>query len=128
MKVLKEDFSYENLLKHVKHVIEYKDDVRYEDEALNLIKSIKNFGKKYNYIANMLVITPAGLSYGNDNVVGYLKNNHTAVKYDKINQDFVVYDLNKTVNNIITLHKKTLKQYNSIKERDFYKELPENQY
>ena len=127
MRSIIEDFSYDNLFKHLKHVEQFENDPRCEKEARDLKNAIQRFALRYNNIADSLSREPAGIAYGDEDIVGYLRNDHVACKYDKTTGDFIAYDIRKNRNNIMTLHKKTMDQYLKIVARDFYKELPENQ-
>ena len=124
--IINENFDYNDLLSHVKHAVEYKSDERCSNEVFNLLKAIEEFGHKYNIIADQLVMTPAGTSLSNDDIVGYMKDGRTACKYNKLTGDFVAYKHKSPRYKTITLHKKTYDQYLRIRDRDFYSELPEN--
>lgn len=130
MKIIKtpitEDFDYDSLLNHVKHVIQYKDDSRCAKEANNLINAINTFAAKYNQIANSLALSPAGLSTSNDDIVGYIQVDNNAAKYNKITGDFVVYNLRSPKLKSKTLHKKTYKEFIKTMQRYYLDELPEN--
>lgn len=124
--VIKEEFSYDNLLSHVKHVIQYVDDPRCSKEAKDALKAIEDFGDKYNRIANRLTYEFAESPWNNPDakIVGYLTKDNRCCKYDRETQDFVVYDPKTKIT--ITMHKKTPEQFDRILNRDYKDELPEN--
>ena len=126
IKFYNEDFNHNDYLFHMKHFEEYQNDNRCAKEVADLKKASYAFELKYNMIADQLAMSPAGPAYSNDNIVGYMKDKHTAVKYDKTTHDFVVYNYNSPRYKTITLHKKTLIQYEHIRDRDMISELPEN--
>ena len=122
-----EDFDYDSLLLHVKHVEEYKDDPRCKQAAKILINAIKTFGIYYNDIANNL--TDAHASLSNDytaDVVGFINKDNNVCKYDRVNNDYIVYNPRSPRKKTHTLHKKTEDQFQRILQRDFKEELPEN--
>ena len=63
-------------------------------------------------------------------IVGYTRQDGRFVKYNKNTNDFVVYTLKGNPKNpryiTISMHKKSLDEYNKIVKRDFFDELPEN--
>lgn len=126
-KILNEKFDYDSLLRHLKHVDEYANDFRCEKEVENLKKAIENFGNKYNHIADALANSFAGKSNSNNKVVGYIQDDGMAVKYDRENLDFVVYNPRSSVMKTKSLHKKTYNQYMNTLQRRYAGELPENQ-
>lgn len=130
MKIIKtsitEDFDYDSLLSHVKHVIQYKDDSRCAKEANNLINAINAFAAKHNQIADSLALSPAGLSNSNDDIVGYIQVDNNAAKYNKITGDFVVYNPRSPKLKSKTLHKKTYEEFLRTMKKYYLEELPEN--
>ena len=126
IRVVTEDFDYHDYLFHMKHFEEYMNDSRCAKEVSDLKKASSAFEIKYNMIADQLAMSKAGKANSTDDIVGYMKDKHTAVKYDKQNHDFVVYNYNSPRYKTITLHKKTLEQYEHIRDRDMLSELPEN--
>lgn len=130
MKIIKtpitEDFDYNSLLSHVKHIIQYKNDSRCAKEAHNLINAINAFVAKYIQIADSLALSPAGLSNSNDNIVGYIQVDNNAVKYNKTTGDFVVYNPRSPKLKSKTLHKKTYGEFLRTMKKYYLEELPEN--
>ena len=122
-----ESFEYESLLRHIKHIIEYKDDSRIKNTIKPLERTIFNFAIEYNKIADDLAIQKAGPALSDEDIVGYIDKNDNAVKYDKINHDFVVYNPRSPRLITKTLHKKTYDQYLTHYSKHFKEELPENQ-
>ena len=123
--IIKESFDYDNLLKHIKHIEEYKDDTRFEDTVDSVISAINNFSRFYNAVADELASKNAGKSISDvDNIVGYIRQDGAYAKYNKKTHDFVVY--NPTNGKTITLHKKTWEQYLRQMKGYFKEELPEN--
>ena len=128
MRKIKESFTYDDLLAHVKHAEEYKNDPRCQTEAQNLITAIKSFGIMYNAIADNLANSKAGETTSSDNIVGFVNKEGNYVKYDKSNQDYVVYNPRSPKLKTKTLHKKSIENFNKIVLRDFLEELPENKH
>ena len=126
-KILNEKFDYDSLLRYLKHVDEYENDTRCEKEVEELKKAIVNFGNKYNHIADALANSFAGKSNSNSKIVGYIQDDGMAVKYDRENLDFVVYNPRSSTMKTKSLHKKTYNQYLNTLQRRYAEELPENQ-
>ena len=123
--IIEESFSYDNLLKHVKHVVQYINDPRCSSEAKRTLSAIESFGKIYDALADLLIYSSAGKSDDeNSVVVGYINKDNRYCKYNRETQDFVSY--NGKTKETITMHKKTEIQYNNSRDRDFKEELPEN--
>lgn len=129
MRNLSEKFEYDNLVMHLKHIVEYEDDARFRSKVEKLKDAIVSFGNTYDYYADELASSPASSAYDDSaDVVGYLGEGNRVVKYDRRTRDFVVY-VEKGKNNYVTvtMHKKNERQFQHIRDRDFVSELPENQ-
>lgn len=124
---LREDFDYDSLLRHIKHVIEYQDDPRCSKEANNLIKEINKFSIKYNQIADSLAASPAGRTDSNDLIIGYIQKDGRIAKYNRSTGDFVVYQPKNNRNVTKTLHKKTYNEFLNTMKNYYKDELIENQ-
>ena len=79
--------------------------------------------KLYNEIGDKLSKAEAGSVYSPDKIVGFISKNGRTVKYDKEYGDYIVFNGEET----ITMFKKTMKQFMNTVERDFLRELPENE-
>jgi len=130
IKKITEEYDWNNFLKHLKHLEEYKNDERLENITKTLEGQLKAFKNKWDAIADYLSKSVAGKALSDDVIVGYVKSDGRFVKYDKNNNDFVVYTLKGNPKNpkyiTISMHKKSLDEYNKIVKRDFFDELPEN--
>lgn len=131
LQILKEEYDWENYLKHLKHLEEYKDDDRLKSIVSILEGQLIAFKRKWDLIADGLAKSEAGKAFSDDTVIGYIRLDGRFVKYNKDTNDFVVYVMKGNPKNpryvTISMHKKSLDEYNKIAKRDFYKELPENQ-
>lgn len=123
--IIKEDFTIENFMKHIKHAFEFSEDERCVEEVKKLKSAVDDFMVKYNEIADDLAKSKAGKANSKENIVGYIDHNGRAVKYNYTTGDYVVYNPNSSRYRTITLHKKTPEQYEKIVTRDFESELPE---
>lgn len=122
-----ESMGYDAMLKHLKHIDEFKDDERFASCVETLKNDIFRFMRLYNNFADDLALSEAGKSdSGEDVVVGFINKDHNVVKYNKNTQDFVIYNPRSPKLKTSTFHKKTLVQYMSNLNRDFLCELPNN--
>lgn len=124
---LLESFDYDTLLRHIKHIDEFKDDERFNNSISRLKDAINSFSFYYNAVADDLARSNAGVSTSlNDDIVGFVNKDDYCVKYNRKNGDFVIYNPRSTILKTKTLHKKTYQQYLNNLNRDFKEELPEN--
>lgn len=119
IKVIKEsEFSENNLIKHLEsHKIHYLNDPRF----IGIVDE-SEFEKLYNSIGDSLSRKKVSKSNSNDRFVGYITKNGIRIKYDRKTLDWIAYNKNKT----ITLHKKSAKEYDRIRKRDYSREFPYN--
>ena len=121
IKVIKEDsdFSEDNLIKHLEsHKVHYLHDPRFKD-----VRTEEEFADLYNKIGDSLSRKHVDKSDSSSRYVGYINKQNNRVKYDRVTLDWIIYNRDKT----ITLHKKSSKEYDRTKKRDFLREFPYNE-
>ena len=128
MKIIRsvnESMSFEEILTHVKHIVEYKNDPRFASVANSTINAIKNFGALYNQVADNLAKARAGAPSSNDSVVGFVNKENFYVKYDRTTEDYVFYNPMSPKLKTKTLHKKTEAEFQDNVKRDYASDLPQ---
>ena len=128
MKFIFDSVSQHNYDAHTKHIKEYVNDVRCSDYARKAKKALDDFKSKYDNIANTLQSLKAGKSDDiTSSIVGFIQKDGNYVKYDRLNNDYLVYDPNNSISNsTITMFKVNASQYVNRRNKNFLSELPEN--
>ena len=123
---LEEEYSNNDFMNHLKHMYEYENDPIYSSLIKQLKDDLTKLKLLWDTTSNVLAKSKAGKSDSDDIIVGYVQKDGRFVKYNKNTNDFLVYTIHGNYIKTRTLHKKTLDEYNKIKNRDFFNELPEN--
>ena len=120
IKIIKEsNFTQDNLIRHLEsHKVHYLNDPRFAN-----VTTDEEFSALYDSIGDALSRKRVSKSNSSDRYVGYITKNGRRIKYDRKTLDWISYNRDIT----ITLHKKSAKEYERIKKRDYLKEFPYNQ-
>ncbi len=116
------NFEEENHKTHSdKHYKEYLKDNRFK----GIEYPSAEFNTLYNEIGRNLSKTRVDKSDSSTRIVGYIAKDSRQIKYDKATKDYLV--ISSDGSTVISLHKRSGKEYTRVLKKDFLKEFDYNE-